>query len=203
MDKTPVRLTLEHQESVSGRSRSSVNKPMSAALKARLKRARPSFTSPLSVVKRLKIDDDDLPHNSKGETDQAGSTDEEAEIDVNRNETKRDLKDCMEKCGSGLSQASQSELLQLREKFKKDVKEKVETLRRLKMVKMYRKKNDLTQLQHLIDKWRRCAQAVLYELQTELPTEGRKASLSQLIDHFGLEDSILHFDRTEEDFTDS
>ncbi|XP_017552053.1 swi5-dependent recombination DNA repair protein 1 homolog isoform X1 [Pygocentrus nattereri] len=193
MDKTPERLSVEQQASVP--SGSSVGKPMSAALKARLKRARPSFTSPLSVVKRLKIDDDELPQPLKEETDQTGQAEKEAEIDVNRNETMRDLKDPL--------QLSRSELLQLREKLKKDAREKSETLRRLKMVKMFRMKNDLTQLQDLIDKWRHCAQAVLYELQTELPTDGRKVSLSQLIDHFGLEDGILHFDRTEDDFINS
>ncbi|KAL7877913.1 hypothetical protein SRHO_G00045560 [Serrasalmus rhombeus] len=193
MDKTPERLSVEQQASVP--SGSSVGKPMSAALKARLKRARPSFTSPLSVVKRLKIDDDELPQPLKEETDQTGQPEKVAEIDVNRNETMRDLKDPL--------QLSRSELLQLREKLKKDAREKSETLRRLKMVKMFRTKNDLTQLQDLIDKWRHCAQAVLYELQTELPTDGRKASLSQLIEHFGLEDGILHFDRTEDDFINS
>ncbi|XP_036430583.1 swi5-dependent recombination DNA repair protein 1 homolog [Colossoma macropomum] len=201
MDKTPERLPVEQQTSVP--SGSSVGKPMSAALKARLKRARPSFTSPLSVVKRLKIDEDELPQPLKEETDQTGPPEKEAEIDVNRNETMRDLKDCLRSFESDPLQLSRSELHQLREKLKKDAKKKSETLRRLKMVKMYRTKNDLTQLQDLIDKWRHCAQAVLYELQTELPTDGRKASLSQLIDHFGLEDGILHFDRTEDNFTDS
>lgn len=61
--------------------------------------------------------------------------------------------------------------------------------------------NDLTQLQALIDKWRSCAQAALYELQSEVSIDGGKASLSDLIDLFGLDDGILHFDRTEEDFT--
>ncbi|KAJ0067041.1 hypothetical protein NL108_007875, partial [Boleophthalmus pectinirostris] len=61
--------------------------------------------------------------------------------------------------------------------------------------------NNLTQLQSLIDKWRSCAQAALYELQSEVTQDGKKASLSELIDLFGLEDNILHFDRTEEDFT--
>lgn len=60
--------------------------------------------------------------------------------------------------------------------------------------------NDLTQLQMLIDKWRSCAQAALYELQSEVSIEGRNASLLEMIDLFGLDDSILHFDRTEEDF---
>lgn len=53
----------------------------------------------------------------------------------------------------------------------------------------------------LIDKWRSCAQAALYALQSDVPIDGQKASLSDLIDLFGLEDRILHFDRTEEDFT--
>lgn len=61
--------------------------------------------------------------------------------------------------------------------------------------------NDLTQLQILIDKWRSCAQAALYELQSEVAIAGRKADLSELIDLFGLDDSILCFDRAEEDFT--
>lgn len=61
--------------------------------------------------------------------------------------------------------------------------------------------NDLTQLQALIDKWRSCAQAALYELQSDVSVDGGKAGLSDLIDLFGLDDGILHFDRTEEDFT--
>lgn len=61
--------------------------------------------------------------------------------------------------------------------------------------------NDLAQLQTLIDKWRSCAQAALYELQSDAHTDGRKADLSELIDLFGLDDDILHFNRTEEEFT--
>lgn len=176
-------------------SRPSVGKPMSAALKDRLKRTRRSFTSPCSVVKSLKIYEDELPQTSAMEM----TPGDEDVTDVNRNETGRE--DHLKSLESDCLQRSQCELLQLREKLKKDVKEKSEMLRRLNMVKMYRKKNDLTQLQRLIDKWRKCAQEALYELQTELPTNDQKASLSQLIDHFGLEDSILHFNRTEEDFT--
>lgn len=61
--------------------------------------------------------------------------------------------------------------------------------------------NDLTTLQALIDKWRSCAQAALYELQSDVSIDGGRAGLSDLIDLFGLDDGILHFDRTEEDFT--
>lgn len=107
---------------------------MSAALKDRLKRARRSFTSPLSVVKRLKVDEDEFPQASKKET----TAGDEGVMDVTRNETRRE--DCLKSFGSDCPQRSQYELLQLREKLKKDVKEKSETLRRLNMVKMYRKK---------------------------------------------------------------
>lgn len=107
---------------------------MSDALKGRLKRARRSFTSPLSVVKRLKIDEGQFPQASNQETNPG----DEGIIDVNRNETKRE--ECLKSLGPGCPPHSQRELLQLREKLKKDVKEKSETLRRLKMVKMYRKK---------------------------------------------------------------
>lgn len=193
MDPTSLKNLLK--DKTPEQSSSSVGKSMSAVLKDRLKRGRRSFTSPCSVVKRLKIDEDTLPQTSA-----MGMTPCNKDgTDVNRNETERH--DQLQSLGS--DQLQRSELLQLRERLKKDVKEKSETLRRLNMVKMYRQKNDLTQLQILIDKWRKCAQEALYELQTELPTNEQKASLSQIIDHFGLEDSVLHFNRTDEDFTDS
>lgn len=106
---------------------------MSAALKDRLKRARRSFTSPVSVVKRLKIEEEFPQTSTKEMTPCDGGV-----IDVNRNED--ESKDCLRSLGSDCPQRSQGELLQLREKLKKDIKEKSETLRRLKMVKMYRKK---------------------------------------------------------------
>ncbi|KAF5905330.1 swi5-dependent recombination DNA repair protein 1 isoform X2, partial [Clarias magur] len=108
--------------------------PMSSALKGRLKRARRTFTSPLSVVKRLKVDEDKFPQASNNKT----AIGDEGVIDVYRNETERE--DCVKSFGSNCAQSPQCELLQLREKLKKDVKEKSETLRRLKMVKMYRTK---------------------------------------------------------------
>lgn len=104
---------------------------MSAALKDRLKRARRSFTSPLSVVKRLKIDEDEFPQASNKESTPGV-------FDVNRNETRRE--ESLKSLGPDCPQQSQCELLQLREKLKKEVKQKTEILRRLKMVKMYRKK---------------------------------------------------------------
>lgn len=62
--------------------------------------------------------------------------------------------------------------------------------------------NNLTELQSLIVKWRGSSQIMLYELQSALSTDGKKFSITELIDNFGLDDQLLHYIRTEEDFTD-
>lgn len=183
---------------------------LSSSLRERLKRSRRSFTSPSSVAKRLCVDDVDDVDDVEEENGQHVSADSREmvnnpplivpNVDVNRHE---------ERSGSekisgpipGPTHPPSEDFAQQQDQLKKEVKDKMETLRRLKMVKMYRSKNDLTQLQTLVDKWRSCAQEALYELQSDVPIDGRKTSLSGLIDLFGLEDGILHFDRTEEDFT--
>ncbi|KAG9337963.1 hypothetical protein JZ751_027300 [Albula glossodonta] len=191
--------------------------PMSASLKERLKKTRRSFNSPFSVAKRLKVDSDEevLTTSDKAEsvTECTKTSDPQSRperFDMNRN--KLTCETLSENGSEGnpnvlnvLATArpvdpSQPDLLYLREQLKKELREKTETLRRLKMAKMYRTKNDLTKLQLLIDKWRRCSQEVLFDLQSVLLVDGRKASISQLIDRFGLDDHLLHFDRTEDDF---
>ncbi|XP_028983613.1 swi5-dependent recombination DNA repair protein 1 homolog [Betta splendens] len=176
---------------------------LSSSLKERLKRSRRSFTSPFSVAKRLCV------HDLEADGQQVSADPQETvnshplvmrSVDVNRHEGRSGS----ERLSGPIPEATHppaKDLMQLRDQLRKEVKDKTETVRRLKMVKMYRSKNDLTQLQNLIGKWRSCAQAALYELQSNVPIEGRKASVSEIIDLFGLEDSILHFNRTEEDFT--
>ncbi|XP_074532555.1 swi5-dependent recombination DNA repair protein 1 homolog [Halichoeres trimaculatus] len=191
------------ESSPSGYKEDKHQRKLSSSLRERLKRSRRSFTSPISVAKRLCVDDEE----EDGRQVSADSRETlnnspliSPSVDVNRNEVRTGS----EKFSGPIPEPtppSSKDFAQHRDRLKKEVKDKTETLRRLKMVQMYRSKNDLTQLQTLVDKWRSCAQAALYELQSELPIEGRKASLSELIDLFGLEDGILHFDRTEEDFT--
>ncbi len=106
---------------------------MSSSLKEKLKRSRHSFTSPLSVVKRLKIEDDSQPQTSQqghGVTDNR-----ETDTDVHRNDM-REQRDC----SLHTAEPAQKDLIQRCEELTKAVKEKSETLRRLKMAKMYRKK---------------------------------------------------------------
>uniref|UniRef100_A0A3Q4B2J6 Swi5-dependent recombination DNA repair protein 1 homolog n=1 Tax=Mola mola TaxID=94237 RepID=A0A3Q4B2J6_MOLML len=160
-----------------------------SSLRERLKRSRRSFTSPSSVAKRLCVDAD-CPEtvNTPSATVPC--------VDVNRNVARSGS----EGVSGSTPKATHPPLNDSAHRLRKEVKDKTETLRRLKMVKMYRSKNDLTQLQMLIDKWRSCAQAALEELQSDVSIQGRKASLAEIIDLFGLDDGILHFDRTEEDF---
>ncbi|XP_062375064.1 swi5-dependent recombination DNA repair protein 1 homolog [Sardina pilchardus] len=196
---------------------SSKIRTMSSSLRQRLKRSRRSFTSPLAVAKRLNVDEgDDMPIKPTEEeerddfpasptidgTIQLKMVKEHTEMDLNHNEKKlceRPVKQTLEMHADS-AQFPQTDILQLRDALRREVKEKAETLRRLQMVKMYRKKNDLSRLRTLSMKWRQCAQGVLYELQTALPADGHKASLGQLMDQFGLEDRLLHYDRTEDDF---
>lgn len=171
---------------------------LSVSLKERLKRTRRSFTSPVSVAKRLCVDEEDESQQVAADTKETVNNPSlnTNNVDINRNK----LRSSSEGFTGTVSEQS-LDLRQRRDQLKREVKDQTETLRRLKMVKMYRSKNDLTQLQTLIGKWRNCAQGALYELQSEVTKDGKKASLSELIDLFGLDDGILHFDRSEEDFT--
>ncbi|CAI5654370.1 unnamed protein product [Oreochromis niloticus] len=172
---------------------------LSASLRERLKRSRRSFISPLSVAKRLCVDDEENGQQVSADSQQPVNNPPVilGSVDVNRNEERAGSKTL----SGPAPKSTQCPSGDFAQRLRKEVKDKTETLRRLKMVKMYRSKNDLTHLQTLTDKWRHCAQAALYELQSEVPIDGRKASLSELIDLFNLDDSILHFDRIEEDFT--
>ncbi|KFO84225.1 Swi5-dependent recombination DNA repair protein 1, partial [Buceros rhinoceros silvestris] len=196
---------------------SSGKQPMSAALRERLRKTRRSFNAHFTVAKRLKIDTEekDCADADKGCLPKA-STDcsrlRDGSENLERNGTKHM---CFESssqesglCGSvensDMLQVELSQQQPLEEKVKlvKQVQEKEELLRRLKLVKMYRSKNNLSELQALIAKWRNSTQLMLYELQSAFSADGKKVSLTQLIDTFGLEDQLLHYSRTEEDFVD-
>lgn len=106
---------------------------MSSSLREKLKRSRHSFRSPLSVVKRLKIEDENQPQTSQLEDTNLSVTDDrDPDTDVNQNDM-REQRDCSH-------HTAQKDLIQQCEELRKAVKEKSETLRRLKMVRMYRKK---------------------------------------------------------------
>ncbi|NWX42766.1 SFR1 protein, partial [Steatornis caripensis] len=191
---------------------------MSAALKERLRKTRRSFNTNFAVVKRLKIDteekdcaDADKECLPKTSTD-CSRLQDGSEYPESNSTGHRCFGSPLQEnglCGSAEnSHVLQADLCQqqsLEEKVRlvKQVQEKEELLRRLKLVKMYRSKNNLSELQALIVKWRSSTQLMLYELQSAFSADGKKVSLTQLIDTFGLEDQLLHYSRTEEDFVDA
>lgn len=107
---------------------------LSASLKERLKRSRRSFTSPCSVAKRLCVDEEEEDGRQVSADSQETVHNSPLiipSVDVNRNEGRS---------GSERSAEPSKDLPQQREQLRKEVKDKTETLRRLKMVQMYRSK---------------------------------------------------------------
>ncbi|NWR91535.1 SFR1 protein, partial [Furnarius figulus] len=191
---------------------------MSAALRERLRKTRRSFNASFTVAKRLKIDTEekdcaDADTGCLPKTSTNCSTSQDGFENLERNSTGNTcFKSPSQKsdpCGSAENSDApqvdlgQQESLEEKVRLVKQVQEKEELLRRLKLVKMYRSKNNLCELQALIVKWRSSTQLMLCELQSAFSADGKKVSLTQLIDTFGLEDQLLHYSRTEEDFVDA
>ncbi|XP_015668270.1 swi5-dependent recombination DNA repair protein 1 homolog [Protobothrops mucrosquamatus] len=196
---------------------------MSTALRERLKKTRRSFQSDFIVAKQLKIDDE----NNSNQKEKTLSMEEPYFVSHAEDKCLEKVPDetmCSKSSAEdgSLSEyngynkvthnsseinllgtdCKQWELLEEKMTLMKQLQEKEDILRRLKLVKLYRTKNNPEELQFLISKWRKSSQAMLYELQTALSTDNKKLSLTQLIDSFGLDDKLLHYIRTDEDFTD-
>lgn len=200
---------------------SSRKQPMSTTLRERLRKTRSSFNSCCSVVKRLKVENEENKTflekpSSKEENclefqESIKHRDDEYEENTYLKNIFKNINVCESKSlDSGSCTDLQDdfvnenlpkkELNEEKAKLVKQIQEKEDLLRRLKLVKMYRSKNDLSQLQLLIKKWRNCSQLLLYELQSVISEENKKLSLTQLIDQYGLDDKLLHFNRSEEEF---
>ncbi|KAM7073919.1 swi5-dependent recombination DNA repair protein 1 homolog [Molossus nigricans] len=201
---------------------SSRKQPMSATLRERLRKTRFSFNSCYSVVKRLKVENEEndqtfaeKPASSTEENclefqDNFEHKDSEVEESSYLKNTTKNISACdSESLDTGSCSDLQNDFDETfpqkvlnddKAKLVKQIQEKEDLLRRLKLVKMYRSKNDLSQLQLLIKKWRSCSQLLLYELQSAMSEENKKLSLTQLIDLYGLDDKLLHYNRNEEEF---
>ncbi|XP_070608859.1 swi5-dependent recombination DNA repair protein 1 homolog [Erythrolamprus reginae] len=194
---------------------------MSATLRERLKKTRRSFHSNFIVAKQLKIDDE----NNSNQKETTLSMEEPCSVSHVEDKCLKKVPDetmCSKSSAEDRSLSEQSgynkathnssevllgtdckqlELLEEKMTVMKQLQEKEDILRRLKLVKLYRTKNNSEELQLLISKWRKSSQAILYELQSALSTDNKKLSLTQLIDSFGLDDKLLHYIRTDEEFT--
>lgn len=189
---------------------SSQTQPTNATLKDKLKETKIAFNSCCSVIKRLKVEKEE---NDQTFSEKPASSTEEKSLEVQEsfkhkeNEESAQSKNTFKNVSACKSEPvdvaienPKQGLLEEKAHLMKQVHDKEELLRRLKLVKMYRSKNNLSQLELLISKWRNCSQLLLYELQS-LMSEEKKISLTQLIDHYGLDDNLLHFNRSDEEFT--
>ncbi|XP_054766119.2 swi5-dependent recombination DNA repair protein 1 homolog [Lytechinus pictus] len=86
-----------------------------------------------------------------------------------------------------------------RKELTRNVAEKEESCRKLKLVKMYRSKNDLETLQDLIDKWRDGCQTAILRLYDKHPEP--RPSLGDFINSCRLDKDLIRFDEEEETFT--
>ncbi|XP_032748059.1 swi5-dependent recombination DNA repair protein 1 homolog isoform X1 [Rattus rattus] len=199
-------------------SNSSGKQPMSGTLKERLKKARASSQPFCSVVKRIKVENEenDQTLSEPGESSKEENCSKAQESLENKdNEPEKESSEDKNTSESKSLDTGSSSVLQkdstektiglLKEekaKLTRQVQEKEDLLRRLKLVKMYRIKNDVTELEDLIKKWRRCGQRLLCELQSIMSEdEDEKLTLTELIDHYGIDDKLLHYNRSEEEFT--
>ncbi|KAM8805916.1 swi5-dependent recombination DNA repair protein 1 homolog [Eudromia elegans] len=217
-DKSPSPCsTPKDSETAPLQSTSSGKQPMSAALRERLRKTRRSFNASLTVAKRLKIDTEEKDCVNSDKASLLKNADfsrlQDSPDSLERNSpTHTCFKSSLQKnspCESAENSCmlrtnlSHQRSLEEKARLVKQVQEKEDLLRRLKLVKMYRSKNNLSELQTLIVKWRSSTQLMLYELQSAFSADGKKVSLTELIDNFGLEDKLLHYNRTEEDFVDA
>ncbi|XP_069835117.1 swi5-dependent recombination DNA repair protein 1 homolog [Dendropsophus ebraccatus] len=185
----------------------SLKQPMSSSLRERLKKCRRSFTSTCTVAKRLKIDEYERDITTQCSSDPSLSIeaqDQSAEMGPTRGLLIPAPDDGPLEVSPPKGDVSTSnnhqEMLQEKKGLLRRVQEKEERLRRLKMVKLYRSKNNLAELQSLIDKWRESSQLLLYEIQRALSAENQKVTLTQLIENCGLDEKLLRYNRAEEDF---
>lgn len=190
---------------------SSQKEPTSETPKDKLGKTRISFNSCCSVIKRLKVEkeeNDQTPSEKPASSKEENSSESqesskhkgsESEEDAHSKNTIKNVSACKSEPVEVVIENPKQKLNEEKARLMKQVQDKEELLRRLKLVKMYRSKNNLSQLELLISKWRNCSQLLLYELQSVM-SEEKKISLTQLIDHYGLDDTLLHFNRSEEEF---
>lgn len=91
------------------------------------------------------------------------------------------------------------ELLARKRELIKIIQTREESLRKLKLVKMYRNKNDLTQLQSLIDKWRTVSQEAAERLLGKIHMDPQP-TMEQLLSNLQVDKELIHYSEDDESF---
>lgn len=84
------------------------------------------------------------------------------------------------------------------DKWRNELATKEEIVRKLKLVKLYRSKNDLTELQQLIIDWRTACQNALLDYLDKIPQP--KPTIGELLDHLHIDYKLLNYDSELEEF---
>ena len=184
----------------------SICTPHSSRLRERLKRSRQSFVSPLlSSKKKPRLDEE---HNKSSISDESIRGKLEFSQQDSHHVTPVTSSSCSHVQGTKTlaKECAQNEtcsrLLLLRAERKSletKLAEKRETLRKLKMVKMYRSKNDLQSLKSLTRQWREVSQETA-EVLLGYSTHQPRPSMAQLLEHFHIDVDLIHYSLKEEAF---
>ncbi|KAJ7376583.1 hypothetical protein OS493_033744 [Desmophyllum pertusum] len=104
---------------------------------------------------------------------------------------------------NGIPSSSQTEqpieLLTGKRDLIKMIQEKEDSLRKLNLVKMYRNKNDLKELQCLIDKWRTVSQEAAERLLGKIQLDPQP-TMGQLLSNLQVDKELIHYSDEDEGF---
>ncbi|XP_011406953.1 PREDICTED: swi5-dependent recombination DNA repair protein 1 homolog [Amphimedon queenslandica] len=92
------------------------------------------------------------------------------------------------------------ELSKEKKQLMEKLHEKDNKLQKLRLVKLYRTKNDLTQLEGLISKWRSVSQEAAQALLEHSPTSRPTPSMTELLGYLSISPDIIHYDTEDELF---
>jgi hypothetical protein len=87
-------------------------------------------------------------------------------------------------------------------RLKSEIKMKEEKLRKLKLVKMYRSKNNLDELDELVSKWRTASQLAAHELCNHMGTEGKRPTVRELLTHFQIDHDVIGYSEEDDEFVE-
>ena len=112
------------------------------------------------------------------------------------------MKESEEESSSKGLAADLEQLRQLEEEkrgLEKQLKDREEKLRKLKLVKMYRTKNNLEELERLTSKWREVAQEAAESLLGSSTHEPRP-SMAQMLNYLHIDHDLIRYSAQEESF---
>ncbi|XP_076439692.1 uncharacterized protein LOC143279519 [Babylonia areolata] len=114
---------------------------------------------------------------------------------------KKSVSDKQETMQESAVVTSDVDLVEAKKRLTAELAQQKEVLRKLHMVRTYRAKHDLLELQGLIDKWRSACQQAVLDLHRL--TSDPRPSLTQLVCQLGIDQKLVCYNEEEECFEDN